>query len=237
MELFYANPADISDNEITLDDFERKHALQSLRKSAGDEIFVTDGQGTLFRTRLIQEKPRFVLHILSREKKVRPQPAAALAIGYIRPARLDFMFEKGTELGVSEFFLIRTRYANYFSDNTRRYKKIIRQALKQSQRFYLPRISAFSSLEEFIKQISAFSCRIAAIDATYSSLFQKIFEFNRDSSASFLYIVGPEGGFSQDEINLLNNSAFAPVSLGQNRLRAETAAISGISLIKQYIHQ
>ncbi len=237
MELFFADPDQISDNEIVLDDFERKHVLQSLRKSTGDEIFVTDGQGTLFRTRVLQDKPQLKLYIIESEEKERPLPLTGLAVGYIRPARLDFIFEKGTELGVSEFYLIRTRHANYFSENIRRYEKIIRQALKQSQQFYLPKISVFSSLEKFINQIPAYSCKISAIDATYSSLFQKIFEFDRDSSTSFLYIVGPEGGFSQDEIKLLNNSAFVPVSLGKNRLRAETAAISGISLIKQYIHQ
>jgi len=237
MELFYADPAQITDSEITLDSFERKHVLQSLRKSSGDELFVTDGQGTLFRTKLIQDKPLLKLNILSSEKKDPSLPVAALAVGYIRPARLDFIFEKGTELGVSEFFLIRTRYANYFSENIHRYEKIMRQALKQSQQFYLPKIRTFSSLEKFIEQISPYSGKIAAIDASYSSLLQKIFEFDRDSSTSFLYIVGPEGGFSQDEIKLLNDSAFIPVSLGSNRLRAETAAISGISLIKQYIHQ
>ncbi len=96
MELFFADPGQITDTEIILDDFERKHVLHALRKTSGDEVFVTDGCGMLYHAQMIQDKPRIKLKILSSEKKERPLPATALAIGYIRPARLEFVFEKAT---------------------------------------------------------------------------------------------------------------------------------------------
>lgn len=167
----------------------------------------------------------------------KPQRHIALAIGYIRPARLDFIFEKGTELGVNDFYLIRTHHANYYSDNLTRYQKILRQALKQSQQFYLPQITPMSSLKEFLQHSQTYDYKIAAIDDAYPSLFNKINQIHWESPSSFLYIVGPEGGFSKDEVQLFDTSGFLLVSLGNNRLRAETAAISGISLIQQYMHQ
>jgi len=237
MELFFADPESISETQIVVDEFERKHMLQSLRKSSGSEIHVTDGQGTLYRTQLQVERPKLIVSILSSEHFERPKPELSLGIGYIRPARLEFVLEKGTELGVKQFMLIRTQHANYSSDNTRRYEKILRQAIKQSQQFYLPQILHFDSLNDFIKHTAKVKVRISAVDPQYPSLFQKISTFDWKKSHSFLYIVGPEGGLSVPEIELLAQSGFESVSLGKTRLRAETAAISGISLINQYIHQ
>ncbi len=237
MELFYATPENISNNIIILDDFERKHVLQALRKSSGSEIHVTDGRGILYHTRLQSERPKLTVAILSQKKIEIPKPELILAIGYIRPARLEFVLEKGTELGVNQFMLIHTQHANYSSENVQRYKKILRQALKQSQQFYLPQILHFDSLADFIKHTDRVNVRIAAVDPQYPSLFQKLSTFDWKKSQSFLYIVGPEGGFSPSEVDYLDQSGFESVSLGKTRLRAETAAISGISLINQYIHQ
>ncbi len=237
MELFFAEPENIHNNEIVLSEFERKHILQTLRKAAGDEVIVTNGLGKLYRTKLITEKPKLRLEILSIEKKEKPPVSLSLAIGYIRPSRLEFVFEKGTELGVSNFFVIRTEHANYYSENFNRYQKIIRQALKQSQQFHLPKIQAFPSLDEFLKQTHSFDFKIAAISSDYPLLINKINSPDQDIYKSFLYIAGPEGGFNAKEIDRLQASDFSMVSLGSTRLRAETAAIAGISTIQQYIHQ
>lgn len=237
MELFYTEPDRIRGTTITLDAFERKHILQILRKSHGAEIHVTDGCGNLYHTQMVQEKPDLVLEI--REQQTIPRPAVSmeLAIGFIRPARLEFVFEKCTELGVQTFHLVRTTHANFTSSNTGRYQKILRQAIKQSQQFYLPRIQTYDSIEDFLKIGFQGKRCIAAIDAKYPILFQKIQAPNGDNYTSFLYIVGPEGGFAQSELARLLASDFEPVGLGPNRLRAETAAISGISCIQQYIFQ
>jgi len=233
MELFYAERENIHANEIILDEFERKHVLQAFRKSEGDEVFVTDGAGKLFRTRLVREQKPLSLYIIEREEKQRPKPELFLAIGFIRPARLEFVLEKGTELGVSRFCLIRSRYANYFSENTKRFKKILRQALKQSQQYYLPEIITYPSVETFNKSFDATIQKIVAIDASYPILYAQL---ETISTKPIVFCVGPEGGFSEEEIVYFNTSGFTPVSLGGTRLRAETAAISGISVIHQYIY-
>ncbi len=234
MELFYAAQEQISANEIILDEFERKHVLQALRKSEGDEVHITDGAGHLYRTRLIREQKPLTLEIIEKVNKQRLKPELWLAIGFIRPARLEFVLEKGTELGIQRFYLLRTRYANYFSENTKRFAKILRQALKQSQQYYLPEIITFDSIEQFVNRLPKETKRLIAVNPDYPVLFSQI---PPSESRPTLLNIGPEGGFATEEIEYFIENEFTPVSLGKTRLRAETAAISGISVIHQYIYQ
>ncbi len=234
MELFYAAREHIGANEIILDEFERKHVLQALRKSEGDEVYVTDGAGILYQTRLIREQKPLTLEIQHKEEKQPLTPGLCLAIGFIRPARLEFVLEKGTELGVQRFYLLRTRYANYYSENTQRFSKILRQALKQSQQYFLPEIKTFTSVEQFVNHLPEETQKIVAVNPDFPVLYSQL---NRSKPLPTVLSVGPEGGFSQEEIDYFRTNGFTPVSLGKARLRAETAAISGISVIHQYIYQ
>lgn len=237
MELFYTSPENIADGEIIPDEFERRHMLQTLRKSSGDTVFVTDGQGNLYRTRLTAEKPQVRLFIEEREQKAADEAPVALAVGFIRPNRLEFILEKGTELGVSHFHLIRSAFSNYGTQNTDRFQKILRQAIKQSVRFHLPHISTYASMQEFTTGGTKYDVTLAAVDSSYPSLWRTLNELPAgEANQSFCFTVGPEGGFRRDELDLLKEARFQFVSLGAHRLRAETAAISGISLIQQYIH-
>ncbi len=233
MELFYAERSQISADEIILDEFERKHVLQALRKSEGDEVFVTDGAGRLYRTRVKREKP-LTLAIITSEQWPRFQPGLHLAIGFIRPARLEFALEKGTELGVRHFHLIRTQYSNYVSKNTNRYQKIVRQALKQSQQYYLPEITVHPSTEAFLEILKGRWTKLVAVNPEYPKLAEQL---AAPPSDPVILFIGPEGGISEAETKALLKNGFSPVSLGKTRLRAETAAISGLSIIHQYIYQ
>ncbi len=234
MELFYAAQEQISANEIILDEFERKHVLQALRKSEGDAVYVTDGAGMLYHTRLVREQKPLTLEIRHKEEKQCLTPGLCLAIGFIRPARLEFVLEKGTELGVQRFYLLRTRYANYYSENTKRFSKILRQALKQSQQYFLPEIKTFDSVEGFVNHLPEETQKIVAVNPDSPVLYSQL---KPADGFPTVLSVGPEGGFSGEEIDYFTAKGFRPVSLGKTRLRAETAAISGISVIHQYIYQ
>lgn len=235
MELFYTNPANINAEEIVCDDFERKHISQALRKTQGETLFITDGQGHLYETKLLEQKPVLRLRIIS-QKKIPPAPAQlCLAIGFIRPNRLDFVLEKGTELGVNSFALIRSEYANYSSDNITRFEKITRQAIKQSQQYYLPPVEVFRDSQTFFEQCGKYALKIVAIDSKQTLLIEKLKKLEFDAPVSLCLLIGPEGGFSDKEIKAIAENGFQAVSLGKNRLRAETAAISAISIIQQYL--
>jgi 16S rRNA (uracil1498-N3)-methyltransferase len=225
MELFYAHPDTISEDKIILDPFEAKHVTKTLRKKIGDKVDITDGLGNLFYGVIEEIKPRLSISINAHQHIEKEPQILSLGIAFIRPNRLEFILEKGTELGVDAFYLFRSEHANYFSDNKERFEKILRQAIKQSNRFYLPHIFLFKSFEKFIQATENIPIKIAAIDPQSP----KMTELKIDEREGVLFCVGPEGGFSAKEIALMKENSFKDVSLGNYRLRAETAAIAGVA--------
>jgi len=236
MDIFYAQPDRIGRDEIILDDFESKHILNALRKATGDAVWITDGQGRVYKTLIVRKKPHLTLKIENRSRFARRGPHIILAVGFIRANRLDFLIEKGTELGVTAFHLIRSHYANYHSSNMSRFGKITRQAIKQSRQYYLPEIILHSDFQSFFEQSRSFDIRLAAIDSEQPRLMERLNTVLYEKVKAICLLVGPEGGFSEEEIRTINANGFKGVSLGKSRLRTETAAISGLSVIQQYIN-
>jgi 16S rRNA (uracil1498-N3)-methyltransferase len=229
MELFYAHPTNISDTEITIDDFEGKHLTKTLRKKIGDPVDVTHGQGKHFSGVIKTLKPEVTVTITSVREIEKEKQILSLGIAFIRPNRLEFVLEKGTELGVDTFYLFRSEHANYFSNNEKRFEKILRQAIKQSNRFYLPRLFLIPNFKSFIQQTENHPYKIAAIDPKSPPLGSLPSTMDQKE---ILFCVGPEGGFSENEIGLVKESGFKDISLGNYRLRAETAAIAGLARIR-----
>lgn len=226
MELFYCTPEQINGQHIVLDGFEAKHIVKTLRKKQGESVDVTDGCGNHYVGTITTLKPHVQLLIKSKVHHSIAAQKLALGLGFIRPNRLEIALEKCCELGVSDFYLFKSTYANYFSDNNERFEKILRQAIKQSNRFFLPRLHLLPNFNSFLTASHAFKNKIAAIDPQSSAL-GRIGSFEGDT----LFCVGPEGGFSVDEVCQLKDEGFMDVALGNARLRAETAAIAGISLL------
>jgi 16S rRNA (uracil1498-N3)-methyltransferase len=144
---------------------------------------------------------------------------------------LDYLIEKATELGVNKFYFYKSRYTNFFTNNINRWKKITRQAIKQSNRLYLPEIHISAEYSEFLKSVSDIKYKFLA-DQNASKPFMEILSsFGNKSGDDIVFIIGPEGGLQQEEINLATDHNFLPVSFGEKRLRTETAAISAASYI------
>lgn len=228
MELFYAHPENISGSAIRLDDFEARHLVKTLRKNIGDIIDITDGCGKHYSGRITSLKPNLLIEIDAINEIPSQEKKFALGIGFIRPSRLEFVMEKCTELGVTAFYLFRSEYANYFSDNRERFEKILRQAIKQSMRFYLPDLYLMADFRSFIFQSVNFGQKIVAIDPDSPPIHSVLKKLNGKNT---LFCVGPEGGFSAGEIETLKENSFCGISLGKYRLRAETAAVAGISYL------
>jgi len=203
----------------------------------GEQLHITDGAGHLFSAHLMEEKPRVRLKIKTKEYFPPRQPKVILAVGFIRANRLEMILEKGTELGVSGFYLLNSAHANYFSRNISRWERILRQAIKQSLQYHLPEIQVLDSLEHFIEISRQWSRRYAAIDRGYPSLLATLSGTRFNTRETVCLAIGPEGGFDAAEVALFERNEFRLISLGNMRLRTETAALSGISIIQQYIHQ
>jgi 16S rRNA (uracil1498-N3)-methyltransferase len=235
MELYFAHIRDIGEAEILFDEFESKHLIQTMRKSVGDIIEITDGQGLLYKA-VITKVRKGVMAAISEKRQI-PPPSfrLSLAVGFIRPARLEFIFEKATEIGVSDFHLIRSRHANYFSENVSRYERIIRQAIKQSAQYYLPGIKVHPTMADFITSASSGDLKLTALSPAAIPLLSLLQKLPDKTPSSALLVIGPEGGFSPEEENELRANEFLETSLGKTRLRAETAAICAAATIQFYI--
>lgn len=232
MELFFTNVINTNQSEAEFDSFESQHILKTMRKSEDDSVHFTDGKGRLFQGRITNTKPILKVRYKLVDQLHWPPPSLSmLGIGFIRPSRLDFMIEKATELGVNKFYFYASRFTNYFTNNTSRWDKITRQAIKQSNRLYLPEITISSDFSHFLEAVSGVKLKFLADQTASRPVVDILNSLRKKSNEDIIFIIGPEGGFDEKEIKLALDHNFLPVSFGENRLRTETAAIFAASYI------
>jgi 16S rRNA (uracil1498-N3)-methyltransferase len=232
MELFFTNAINADQSEAEFDSFESQHILKTMRKSKADSIHFTDGEGRLFQGRISAIKPILKVHCKLIDQIPWPPPIQSmLGIGFIRHSRLDYMIEKATELGITKFYFFNSRFTNYFTENTTRWEKITRQAIKQSNRLYLPEINISNDFSKFLNAVSDIKHKFLADQTALKPLMDFLDSLKKKPDEDIVFIIGPEGGLDEKEIRLAYNHNFLPVSFGKNRLRTETAAISAASYI------
>jgi 16S rRNA (uracil1498-N3)-methyltransferase len=234
MELFYALPADCSTTTVVLRDEEFHHCSRVMRKQIGDELLVTDGAGSLFRTEISRiERDRVVGNIVEIMKNYNEAaPRLTLALGMVKnPSRMECAIEKCTELGVAGFIPLRTTRVIAHSAKITRWEKIVLAAMKQSCRTILPDISQIQSFREMLSASSHFEMKLIAHET--EELSTTIPSVMRDKAGltSAVICIGPEGGFTDEELQQARAAGFISVSLGRRRLRSETAAIAAVNLI------
>ena len=225
MELFYNKNAHNNEDEIKFDDFESKHILKSKRKKNGDIIHFTNGKGGLFKGEIKNLKPsvisscQLVKNIPSAEKNI------TLAIGFIRPNRLDFLIEKITEIGINKIIIFASENSNYFTSNIDRWNRIMQQAIKQSLRYVLPEIETIKNFEMLIEQSSSFTGKFITDQSAEIGISSITNQIQDKKINNLIYIIGPEGGLTENEISYAISKGFTEVNLGKYRLRTETAAL------------
>lgn len=223
MQLFYNS--DIKQGDITFffDKEESKHIVKVLRKKESDKIFITNGLGYLFESEIIlasekkcevkitkesfQEPDKFYTHIAVAPTKMND--------------RLEWFLEKATEIGIHEITPIICDHSERKVYKIDRAEKIIQAAMKQSLHYYIPKINEPISFSQFVKSNIERQKFIAHCEETDKKSFKN--EVNKDEKVTIL--IGPEGDFSTKEINLAIENGFIPVTLGNTRLRTETAAL------------
>ena len=221
MELFYNHKAHDNLTEIEFDKFESGHILKSKRKKSGDEILFTNGKGDLFKGLIQKSKPKVKSTCSLVETYPVSEKKITLAIGFIRPNRLDFLIEKITELGIHKIILLSSQNSNYYTNNTERWTKIARQAIKQSLQYHLPSIETLDNFDQLLNLSKEYDGKFLAEQHAETSISE--IEFNRFKNT--IYLIGPEGGFTENEIKSANKYGFNSIKLGNYRLRAETAAL------------
>ncbi|NER11571.1 16S rRNA (uracil1498-N3)-methyltransferase [Muriicola jejuensis] len=223
MQLFYNPEISEETKEFDLGPEESKHLQKVLRKKEGDTFHITNGKGWLFEARLEKISPKSIrAMVLSSEKRHRKMHSLHMAVAPTKSNdRFEWFLEKATEIGIDEITPIICKRSERKTLKIERLQKVIQEAMKQSLRTYLPVLHPPVSLEEFL-QTPHPSLRFIAHchEEEKMELKRRIAPDKR-----ITVLVGPEGDFTEEEVDMAYDKGFLPVSLGESRLRTETAAI------------
>lgn len=230
MELFYA--PDILSTHC-LPEEESAHCVRVLRHTAGDVLTVTDGRGMLYEARILNPHPKHCeLEILSSEQQAKHHRGNIhIAIAPTKNIdRLEWALEKCTEIGADRFTPLLCRFSERKNLRQDRLEKVILSAAKQSLTAYLPQLDTLTDCSDFIRSCSADYKFIAHCykDGERVLLRDAINAIRSNSdieNATFCVLIGPEGDFSPEEVQLALQNGFQPVLLGNARLRTETAGV------------
>lgn len=203
---------------------ESKHILRVLRKSVGDRIYFTNGKGDGFVTEIVGVKSkRCEINILDSFSE-HPLPYS-IHIGIAPPKssdRFEFFLEKVTEIGITEITPLLCKNSERKRINLKRSSKILQSAMKQSQRLYLPQLNELVSIDQFVSSDFGNSTKLIAHCEEHEKTSLK---YKLNSSKQFCGLIGPEGDFSHQEIESALQNGFQAISLGNKRLRTETAGL------------
>ena len=228
MNLFYSN-FNKSDSDIILDEIDSKHLSKSLRKKVGDIIRITNGDGLEIKGNIIRLGKNIKVNVINKVKHKKRAISIHIAMSPLKnPSRFEWFVEKSTEIGISEITPLITKFSEKKMVNISRLNKIVISSMKQSNQFYLPKVNPITSFDEFLKLNKDYKL-IAHLKNNNS--------FNNKSIGSkdkIVVMIGPEGGFSKEEILKANKEKIKEISFGKNRFRSETAGVFAVSIINNY---
>lgn len=230
---FYAPPSAFRAGRITLPDDEAHHAARVLRHQPGDEVVVVDGEGGWYRVRLdVVEKRRVAGAVLEAAHDV-GEPSYHLRIGLAllkNRSRYETFLEKAVELGVSDVVPLRTAHTERAHFKQSRGEQILVAAMKQSRRSRLVTLAEPRDFEAELAE-AAFDLSLIAHERIDPEDHLLAVLARHPEARRLRVLVGPEGGFSEEEIRAAEAAGFRPVSLGPRRLRAETAALAAATAV------
>ncbi|MHB0754076.1 16S rRNA (uracil(1498)-N(3))-methyltransferase [Polaribacter sp. M15] len=236
MQLFYNSDIDTNTTQIIFNKTESRHIIKVLRKKEGDILKITNGKGFLFDAKItIASDKKCIADIICSEEKPKPwNYHLHIAIAPTKNNdRMEWFLEKATEIGIDEITPIICQNSERRVVKTERFEKIIQSAMKQSLKFTLPKLNAPIKFNEFINQnFGGKVCIAHCEDVEHKNLLKEIV----NPSAQTTILIGPEGDFSLDEIKKALEKKYIPISLGESRLRTETAglvAVHSVSFINQ----
>ena len=230
MEYYFTERNNIFENtnELIFSGKGYKHIVKVLRKQKGDQIEVTDGELSVYKCEIKSiDKDKIVCTIIRKEFDINElKNNVTLFISHLKNMnRFEMAIEKSVELGVKNIYPVITEHTvnkkGISSIRLNRLKSIIISAMEQSQRCYLPKIHSSLSFDELIKTSDDTEQKIVMYESADS-----INNISKDKTEDEVaLLIGPEGGFSKNEIEILKNNNWQVRSLGSRKLRAETAAI------------
>ena len=247
MNLFYSSEINVQAVHFTLPEEESAHAIRVLRMQKGDKLFLTDGKGMFYELEITDPHPKKCKTKIIRSIPSSPTPSFHLTIA-IAPTksidRFEWFLEKATEIGCDEIIPIQCKHSERTVIKTERLNKVLVSAMKQCLKSRLPKLHELTEFRKFASSPAPllkegegarrFIGHIPELDETefppknpqgrsLQSMYKK--------GENVLIAIGPEGGFSEDEVSFAVQNGFAMISLGNSRLRVETAGVMACSII------
>ncbi len=222
MNVFYLPDADLG--LVTMPEEESKHCVKVLRMSEGDRFCVTDGKGYLYDGEMVEALPKRATVNLTNKRKGYDHWGFNLEIA-IAPTKLnertEWFLEKATEIGIDRVRLFTSYHSERRAANVERFEKVMASAMKQSIKSRLPEIVDLMPFDKLVKLPFDGQKFIAWIDDNVKEQLCDLYH----KGENVLVLIGPEGDFSLEEVELAKEHGFVPCSLGDARLRTETAAV------------
>ncbi len=226
MQLFYHSDINEHTTSFFFDKEESQHIAKVLRKKVGDLLYVTNGKGWFFETKITFASPKQCeVSILKYEYRMpRPYHLHLVVAPTKMNERYEWFLEKAVEIGVDEITPIICHHSERTTLKMERFEKIILSAMKQSLQCFLPKLNAPIASNDFFKQaktddLAKFIAHCH--EGTKYTFSERLNPFPE----KIMVLIGPEGDFSSEEIKTALQQRFLPISLGNNRLRTETAGI------------
>lgn len=228
MQLFYV--PNISGAEVILDETESKHAIRVLRLQKGSIVRIVDGKGGFFEAEISDPNPKKcrIAIVKSTSEFGKKDFHLHIAIAPTKNIdRFEWFLEKATEIGIDEITPLLTSHSERKTINPERLEKILVSAMKQSLKAYLPKLNDLISFKELIVNNKTGKKYIAYCDDIQKTHLKDLVSKGKDA----IILIGPEGDFSPDEIQIALENNFEIVSLGTARLRTETAGIVACHIV------
>lgn len=219
MHLFYDPNITRETASYQLNEAESRHICKVLRLKEGNSIGLLNGKGLYTETQITDANPkRCRVEIISKTQEQPPSFSVHIAISPTKMNdRMEWFVEKATELGVTEITFLLSKNSERKAIKLDRFQNIAISAMKQSKRLYLPKINDLTKVDVFIKNNPN-----GFIAHCYEGKKQNLLELF-DSSSPIL--IGPEGDFTPEEVSLAKQNDYKEITLGENRLRTETAGL------------
>ena len=231
MHRFYC--PDIADT-LTLGEEDSKHCVRVMRMAEGDTIEVVDGNGTLYTCRITMAHPkRCAIEVLDKEVQT-PHWGHRIVLA-IAPTknldRIEWLVEKCVEMGIDRIIPLRCHNSERTVLKTERLKKIMVAAMKQSLKATLPQLDEMTPLDQVVAEPFEGTRCIAYCDALLPREQRRTLADVYRPGSDVMVLIGPEGDFSPDEVQAARAAGFQPVTLGESRLRTETAGLMAVAAV------
>jgi 16S rRNA (uracil1498-N3)-methyltransferase len=238
MARFYVPQPQVEQGRLKVGGEEVKHIRKVLRLKEGDEITVFDGLGKEFEGTIVEERrSSVVIRIENVTSSQKDSPLeVTLAQSLLKGEKMDYLIQKATELGVKEILpFLSSRSVPFLEKSERpkrhdRWERIAIEASKQCGRAILPKIEPLQDYSEMLRTAASNALRLILWEREGKKL-KDILERSKERKKIF-FVIGPEGGFSQGEIEEGKGAGFIPVTLGRRILRAETASLCFLSILQ-----